>query len=138
MHLIRLALHHGSIGRKLMGEVELDETYIGGKARNMHHDKQKKMLRNEGAFHKAVVVAMFERKGEVRTEVLNRATRRLLGKTVKKHVVPGSQLYSDEQHRGYVEVGKQYAHKVINHAECYVKGEVHTNCIENYRSLPEG
>jgi hypothetical protein len=70
----------------------------------------------------------------VRTEVSNRATRRLLGETVKKHVVTGSQLYTDE-HRGYLEVGKQYAHKVINHAECYVKGEVHTNCIENYWSL---
>lgn len=134
MHRIRLALQHGSIDRKLMGEVEVDETYIGGAARNMHPDKRIKKLRNEGSFRKAVVVGMLERKGEVRTEVLNRATRRLLGDTVKKHVVPGSNLFSDE-HRGYMEIGKQYAHKVINHAECYVKGDVHTNCIENYWSL---
>jgi transposase-like protein len=58
MHRIRLALHHGSIDRKLMGELEVDETYIGGKARNMHQNKQMKMLRNEGAFRKAVVVGM--------------------------------------------------------------------------------
>ncbi len=133
-HRIRLALQHGSIDRKLMGEVEVDETYIGGKARNMHKDKQVKMLRNEGSFRKAVVVGMLERKGEVRTEVLNRATRKLLGETVKRHVVPGSNLFTDEQ-KGYMQVGKEYAHQVINHAECYVRGDVHTNCIENYWSL---
>jgi hypothetical protein len=73
-----------------MGEVEVDETYIGGAARNMHKDKQVKMLRNEGSFRKAVVIGMLERKGEVRTAVLNRASKKLLGDTVKKHVVTGS------------------------------------------------
>lgn len=134
MHRIRLALHHGSIDRKLMGEVEVDETYIGGKARNMHKDKQEKVLKNEGSFRKAVVIGMLERKGEVRTEVLNRASQRLLSDSVKKHVVPGSALFTDEAN-GYVKVGREYAHQVINHAERYVQGNVHTNSIENYWSL---
>ena len=57
-----------------MGEVEVDETYIR-KARNMHKDKQVKLRRVEGSYRKAVVVGMLERQGEVRTEVLNRASK---------------------------------------------------------------
>ncbi|QOJ34143.1 MAG: IS1595 family transposase [Nitrospira sp.] len=134
MHRIRLALQHGSIDRKLMGEVEVDETYIGGKARNMHKDKQEKVLKNEGSFRKAVVVGMLERKGEVRTAMLNRASGKLIEQTIKSHVVHGSNLYSDEAH-AYVKVGREYAHQVINHAERYVQGNIHTNSIENYWSL---
>ncbi len=134
MHRLRLALQKGSIDRKLMGEVEVDETYIGGQARNMHYDKQLKMKRTEGRFRKAVVVGMLERKGEVRTAVLTKASSRLLEASIKENVVPGSALFSDEW-RGYQQVGKEYAHKVINHAETYVKGNVHTNNIENYWSL---
>ncbi|OQW36526.1 MAG: hypothetical protein A4E19_15300 [Nitrospira sp. SG-bin1] len=134
LHRLRLALQKGSIDRKLMGDVEVDETYIGGQARNMHVDKQIKMKRTEGFFRKAVVIGMLERKGEVRTAVLNRASTKLIERAVKENVVPGSSLYSDQAH-AYVKVGKEYAHQVINHAETYVKGNVHTNSIENYWSL---
>ena len=134
LHRIRLALQSGSLDRKLMGDVEVDETYIGGQARNMHKDKQIKMKRAEGFFRKAVVIGMLERKGEVRTTVLNRASTKMVEKAIKENVVPGSNLYSDE-FRSYVQVGKEYAHQVINHAETYVKGNVHTNSIENYWSL---
>jgi len=134
MHRIRLALQHGSIDRKLMGDVEVDETYIGGKARNMHKDKQAKLMRNEGSFRKAVVIGMLERKGEVRTAVLNTASTKLLGEAVQKHVVPGSNLFTD-QAAGYIKVGREYAHNVINHAEAYVQGNIHTNTIESYWSL---
>ena len=134
MHRIRLALQKGSIDRKLMGEVEVDETYIGGNARNMHQDKRLKTLRAEGRFRKAVVVGMLERKGEVRMEMINSASSKLLAEVVKKHVVPGSDLISDQWH-GYMKVGKEYAHKIINHAETYVRGNVHTNSIESFWSL---
>jgi transposase-like protein len=134
MHRIRLALQKGSIDRKLMGDVEVDETYIGGQARNMHPDKRMKLMRAEGYLRKAVVIGMLERKGEVRTEVINRATSEWLQAMVKKHVVPGSNLFSDEWY-GYLQVGKEYAHNVIKHAETYVKGNVHTNSIESFWSL---
>lgn len=134
MHRLRLALQKGSIDRKLMGEVEVDETYIGGHARNMHVDKRIKLQRNEGFFRKAVVVGMMERKGEVRTALLAKASKRLLEAAIKEHIVPGSALYSDEW-RGYQQVGKEYAHQVINHTEKYVEGNVHTNNIECYWSL---
>ena len=96
--------------------------------------KQLKMKREEGFFRKAVVIGMLERKGEVRTAVINRASTKLIERVVKANVVPGSNLYSDEAN-AYVKVGKEYAHQVINHAEKYVNGTVHTNCIENYWSL---
>jgi len=134
MHRIRLALQKGSIDRKLMGEVEVDETYIGGEARNMHADKRLKTLRTEGRFRKAVVVGMLERQGEVRTAAINTASGKLLKEHVNKHVLPGSTLYSDEW-RAYQKIGQDYAHKVINHAETYVRGNVHTNSIENFWSL---
>ena len=134
MHRIRLALHHGSIDRKLMGEVEVDETYIGGDARKMHADKRIKLKRNEGFFRKAVVVGMLERNGEVRTAMIAKASGKLLEAAIKENVVPGSALYSDEW-RGYNQVGKEYAHQVIRHAEAYVQGNVHTQSIESYWSL---
>jgi transposase-like protein len=134
MHRIRLALQKGSIDRKLMGDVEVDETYIGGEARNMHSDKRVKKRRTEGFFRKAVVIGMLERKGEVRTALLNRASVKLVERAIHEHVIPGSNLFSD-QAGAYRNIGRDYAHKVINHAEEYVRGNVHTNSIENFWSL---
>ena len=134
MHRIRLALQRGSFDRKLMGDVEVDETYIGGKARNMHKKEQKKVLAKEGSFRKAVVIGMLERKGEVRAEVINRASAKLIHEQIKHNVVPGSHLYTDEAN-AYIAMGKEYAHDVICHSETYVRGNVHTNSIENFWSL---
>jgi transposase-like protein len=134
MHRIRLALQQGSLTRKLTGEVEADETYIGGKARNMHKDKQRKILKAEGSFRKAVVMGMLEREGEVRAKVLNVASAKVLAREIRAHVEPGSTLYTDEL-AAYTKVGREYAHQVINHAQTYVRGNVHTNSIENFWSL---
>ncbi len=134
MHRIRLALQNGSIDRKLMGEVEVDETYIGGRSRFMHKDKRIKMKRSDGYIRKAAVLGMLERKGEVRTAVINTASGKILKHHIKENIVPGSALFTDEL-PSYVEVGKEYVHQVINHAEEYVRGNVHTNSIENFWSL---
>ena len=134
MHRIRLALQQGSLTRKLSGEVEADETYIGGKARNMHKGKQAKALKAEGYFRKAVVMGMLERDGEVRTKVLNVASAKVLAREIRANVEPGSTLYTD-QLASYTRVGQEYAHHVINHAQEYVRGNVHTNSIENFWSL---
>ncbi|THJ23730.1 MAG: IS1595 family transposase [Nitrospira sp. CG24D] len=134
MHRIRLVLQNGSLDRKLTGEVEADETYIGGKARNMHKDKQQKALKAEGYFRKAVVMGMLERDGEVRTKVLNVASAKVLAREIRANVEPGSTLYTD-QLASYTRVGQEYAHHVINHAQEYVRGNVHTNGIENFWSL---
>jgi transposase-like protein len=134
MHRIRLALQNGSLDRKLTGEVEADETYIGGQARNMHKDKQAKALKAEGYFRKAVVMGMLERNGEVRAKVLKVASAKVLAREIRANIEPGSTLYTD-QLASYTRVGQEYAHHVINHAQEYVRGNVHTNSIENFWSL---
>src|SRR6185295_7232365 len=124
LHRIRLAMQQGSI-EKLSGHVEVDETFIGGKARNMH--------RSEGA-RKVAVMGLLERHGEVRTMVVSNVKRKSLRKEINAHVEPGSLVYTDA-FKSYNDLNYDYMHNVINHAEKYVEGNVHTNGIENFWSL---
>ena len=91
-------------------------------------------MKAEGYFRKAVVMGMLERDGEVRTKVLNVASAKVLAREIRANVEPGSTLYTD-QLASYTRVGQEYAHHVINHAQEYVRGNVHTNSIENFWSL---
>jgi transposase-like protein len=138
---IRLAMRVGSI-EKLVGHVEVDETWIGGKARNMHRVALAKRVaefatprtgRNQN-IGKVAVMGLLERHGEVRTMVIPNNKRRSLQSEVNKHVEGGSTVYSDAL-RSYNQLSEQYIHNVINHAERYVDGHIHTNGIENFWSL---
>jgi transposase-like protein len=130
----RLALQ-GDDGGMLGGEVEVDETYIGGKARNMHKSrKNRAKLSPTGMVGKIAVMGLLERHGRVRTMVIEGATRATLQPRVRQHVEAGSSLYSDS-HPGYDNMDDTYVRGVINHAERYVDGQVHTNGMENYWSL---
>jgi len=131
LHRIRLAMQTGTF-QKLSGEVEVDETYIGGRARNMHRGARR--AKGRGTVGKAAVMGLLERHGEVRTEVVPNIRRGTLQPEVKKHIEPGSVVYTDEL-ASYRGLDEEYAHLVINHAECYAKGNVHTNCMENFWSL---
>lgn len=131
---IRLALHTGSFDKKLGGEVEADETYIGGKARNMHKDRRAKKIKGTGGRDKALVMGILERKGEVRTSVIENNRRSSIMPVVTEHVEPGSKLFTDEL-RSYHGAHLNYDHRVINHAVCYAKGKIHTNGLENFWSL---
>jgi len=122
---------------KLGEEVEIDETYIGGKARNMHKGQRK--LKGTGGVGKAVVMGLLQRHGPdkhstVRTTVIGRPRKYVLQGEVLDTVAPGSQVYTDEL-KSYDGLDSHYAHKVINHAESYARGNVHTNGIENFWSL---
>jgi len=132
LHRIRLALQHGTFDTKLTGEVEVDETFIGGRARNMHVGQRK--AKGRGAVGKAVVMGLLQRHGEVRTEVVEDTKRRTLQPRVHAHVEKGSCVYSDAL-ASYEGLGADYAHQVVDHAECYVRGRVHTNGLENFWSL---
>lgn len=133
LHRIRKAMQTKNYIGKLSGRVEVDETFIGGKARNMHRSRARKMnLRGQG--NKAVVVGMLERGGEVRAHVVPERDKRTLGPIVRENVNPGSALYTDEW-LGYDGLKGEYSHEVINHAEKYVDGLVHTNGMENFWSL---
>ena len=138
---LRLALQ-GETGGKLGGHVEVDETFIGAKSRNMHADKRRRMgmSKGRGGLGKVAVMGLLERHGKdghstVRTEVLRDGlNKRVMHGKVRDHVETGANVYSDDfgSYRG---LSADFVHGVIDHAERYVDGEVHTNGLENFWSL---
>src|SRR6266550_4638157 len=133
LHRLRLALQEGSF-TKMSGEVEVDETFIGGKARNMHVAQRRRRITGTGGKDKTAVVGFVERGGKVQTVVVENRKKKILQAEVKKRVEAGSALYTDEL-LSYEGLAGEYAHKVINHAVAYVDGAVHTNTLENFWSL---
>jgi transposase-like protein len=138
LHRIRLAMQ-GTDGGKLGGEVEVDETFIGGKARNMHAAKRRERIKGRTGFGKAAVIGLLERnsperKSRVRTAVVGTTRRPELSRKIEQHVHDGSKVFTDAL-PSYDHLSLYYQHAVIDHAECYAKGEVHTNGIENFWSL---
>jgi transposase-like protein len=136
---VRLAMQAEHSGR-WTGEVEADETFIGGKARNMHAAKRKRLgiSQSRSMIGKVAVMGLLARHGEgsqVRTSVLINRRKHQLEDVVTEHVEAGSTLYTDAL-RSYDRMeARGYIHKVIDHAEAYVDGAVHTNGLENYWSL---
>jgi ISXO2-like transposase domain/Transposase zinc-ribbon domain len=118
MHRIRLGLQDASFGR-LSGEVEVDETFIGGKARNMHMAQRKRRITGTGTRDKVAVMGFLERGGKVRTMVVPNRRKHALQEEVNKHVQAGAALYTDEL-LSYSGLDANYAHQVINHATAYV------------------
>jgi transposase-like protein len=134
-HRIRLALQTGTF-RKMGGEVEVDETFIGGRARYMHKNRREKMIKGRGPMGKAVVMGLLERHGAdghrtVTLKHLPTARRRALDPAVREHVEPGTEVFTDAL-PSYDGLNTEYAHKVIDHAEAYAEGKVHTNGLENF------
>jgi transposase-like protein len=137
LHRIRLAMQDNVTGGKLGGDVEADETYIGGKARNMHWHRRKHVIRGRGP-SKVAVMGLLERHGNgksrVKVTVTKSIKQRHLQRHVRDHVEAGSALYTDAL-SSYVGLDRDYVHQVIDHAERYVNGQVHTNGMENFWSL---
>jgi transposase-like protein len=90
-HRIRFALHHGSF-EKMSGHVEVDETFIGGKARNMHVAQRRRRITGTGTKDKTAVMGILERGGKVRTVIVPNRKKHALQTEVKKHVEAGAAL----------------------------------------------
>lgn len=138
LHRIRLAMQAGSL-MKASGDVEADETFIGGLAKNMHKSRREKAIKGTGGAGKTVVMGILERKGKhttsrVRARVLQNVQRATLHSEVRGAVEPGSRLYTDAW-VGYKGLSDDYQHEVIDHAVEYVRDQVHTNGVENFWSL---
>ncbi|MDQ2945169.1 MAG: IS1595 family transposase [Acidobacteriota bacterium] len=131
-HRIRFSLTDGGAGL-LSGEVEADETFIGGKARNMHAWKRAQKITGTGGKDKTAVMGIVERGGKIRTSVVPNRKKKALQAEVRKHVEAGSALYTDAL-KSYEGLG-EFQHQVIDHAVSYVDGKVHTNNCENFWSL---
>lgn len=131
-HRIRFALGMESAG-KFSGEVEADETFIGGKARNMHAGKRARKITGTGGKDKTAVMGILERGGKVKTVVVPNRKKKALQAEVRKHVEAGSALFTDslKSYEGLTE----FEHQVVDHAVQYVDGRVHTNGMENFWSL---
>ena len=131
-HRIRLALGMG-VTNKFSGQIEADETFIGGKARNMHKDVKARKITGTGGKDKTAVMGILERGGKVRTKVVGNTKKKTLQAEIRQHVLAGSAIFTDalKSYEGLSE----FQHEIVDHAVEYVRGEVHTNGMENFWSL---
>jgi transposase-like protein len=121
------------------GPVEGDETYIGPKPTTMHKDRKAKVQARDGLkggyVGKTAVHGILDRElRQVRAKVLPNLKRETLQKMILDNVTPFAKVFTDE-HLGYDGLSRNYIHKVINHSQEYVNGQVHTQGIENFWSL---
>jgi transposase-like protein len=133
-HRLRLAMQTGSY-RKFSGEVEVDETFVGGLSKNMHKDVRKQKITGTGGMDKAIVLGFKQRGGDVRAMVVPARGRPELHPRIRSHVEEGSMLYTDKHHAYTGALEDDYGHEVVDHAVEYVNGQVHTNSLENFWSL---
>lgn len=134
LHRVRLAMQDDLTGGNLSGEVEVDETFIGGKARFMHKDRKERVQkdgRNTGG--KTAVLGILERGGRIRASVVPDRTKGSIQPLISGAVEPGSQIYSDEHGDNWRM--EEYTHGIVNHLQQYVDGNVHCNGVENFWSL---
>jgi transposase-like protein len=136
---IRLAMKNGSVLKlgSAGGPVEVDETFIGGKPKNMHADKRlKQKIGMNGYAEKAIVVGMLDRDTrKVRAKVIPNVRRETLQAAVLNGIERKATVYTDGW-PGYDGLKTQeFIHDTVNHATEYVKGNIHTQGIENFWSL---
>jgi len=149
LHRIRWAMKDTNYGSKIGGPesapVEVDEAFVGGKIKNMHR-KRANAIRASAPVDrldgyetrwdsKTAVVGMFDRESRtVRAKVVPNVKRETLQNEILKNVKYGSKVYTDEA-VAYDTVRRRYVHETVNHSETYVRGQVHTNGLENFWSL---
>jgi len=133
LHRLRLAMKADNT-EPFSGEIEADETYIGGTRRSLARRSDGSRKSEGPAFGKTIVMGIIERKGKVRALVVPDTKKRTLLPKVWENVMPGSTVYTDALH-SYHDLKGDCVHEVINHAHEYVRGNVHTNNIENFWSV---
>jgi len=142
LHRLRLGLKenygHGPL-TKIGGpenEVEVDETFIGGRKQNMHKDKKVRYEAKGGASGKAVVQGILDRTvRQVRAKVMPDVKRETLQAEILKQVKYGTKVYTDDAVAYEQGMQWRFVHDFVNKTETYVKGRVHVNGVENFWSL---
>ncbi|HWW96435.1 MAG TPA: IS1595 family transposase [Edaphobacter sp.] len=136
MHRIRKAMT--DTGKEKLGSngpVEVDETFVGGKVKNMHKTRRVKGMNYSAGNGKTIVMGMLERGGKVRAGVIADRKKHNMEPMLEGNVEAGSHIITDE-HTNYplIAAKNDYVHEIINHIEGYVREHVHTNGIENFWS----
>ena len=138
LHRIRLALGQKPLTKAGSGpgsEVEIDETFVGGKKRNMHRDRAVRYEAKGGASGKTVVMGVLDRSTRhMRAKVVPDVKRETLQNEVLRQVRYGSTVMTDDA-VAYDKLHYRFVHEVVNKTESYVRGRVHVNCMENFWSL---
>ena len=130
-HRIRRCYVDESMG-KLNGEVELDETFVGGKNKNRHWNKKTKKCQGRAFVDKVPVMGMLQRGGKVICKVIKNTSYKQLTAPILRNVSRSATLYSDEW-QGYKVVNKVYKHYIVDHGHgIYVDGGAYTNTIEAF------
>lgn len=133
LHRLRHAARTNSFNAPLSGEVEVDETAVGGLEKNKHESKKKHAGR--GLIGKTVVMGLVQRGGQVRAGVIDNVKSETLHGVIQNHVEAGATVYTDE-HRGYRGLNARYDHQTVNHgAGEYVSGKATTNAVESLWAL---
>ena len=135
-HKVRAALGNVEF-RKLIGYVEVDETYIGGKAKNKHKGKGGRGdFGGTGGTGKEIVVGAVQRKGNVIARVIDNNDTETLDSFVRQTVSTKVSLLSTDEWKAYRRLGLEYPHGVVHHSrDEYVCGAIHTNTIEGFWSI---
>jgi transposase-like protein len=133
-HRLRAAMRAGNFD-KLTGEVEVDETFIGGKNKNRHLSIRRK-LAGRGAVGKIPVIGAVSRRGNVVARVIQNTDKPTLDQFVREAVSQRVSLLATDEHPGYGDLDRDFPHGVVRHSQSeYVVGAIHTNNIENFWSL---
>jgi len=133
LHRIRVAMQTKSF-KKISGEIESDETLLGGRLSNMHASRKKKFRKMGGFINKQIVHGILERGSELRARVVPNVKQPTLQAGIRENVEGGSTVYTD-QLGSYRGLDPEFVHRMVDHSRAYVEGRIHVNGLENFWSL---
>jgi transposase-like protein len=138
LHRIREAMRNGSIRKfgNTGGPVEVDEAFIGPNTKMMHRKARLRRIELNGHQGRAIVMGVLDRElRQVRTKVIPNVKRGTVQQVILNEITPGATIYTDNSVSYDFLKKTDFVHDTVNHMTEYVRGQVHTNGIENFWSL---